>query len=141
MCIRDRFWNKTKCRRFFKLTFSIIIWIITAQEGYRGNSHPSKTNVYLGFGWHWFSRGDNFPCYPLVHAVNIYIIVILLWLWKLASYYLIILVSDVKFENTFFFLNDRYRIYLVLALGVCIILYIVLFVYFILCMICVPATE
>ena len=33
-------------------------------------------------GWHWFSRGDNFPCYPLMQSI---IIIILLY-WMLIQY-------------------------------------------------------
>ena len=31
-----------------------------------GNCHPLKTNVNIGFASVDISRGDNFPCYPLV---------------------------------------------------------------------------
>ena len=46
---------------------------MTEREGNMGNCHPKKTN---GRGWHWFSRVDNFPCYPLVQSI----IIILYWI-------------------------------------------------------------
>ena len=39
-----------------------------------GNCHPEKTNVDRGeaeYDSHWFLRGDNFPCYPLVQSIFI----------------------------------------------------------------------
>ena len=46
---------------------------MTAREGNMGNCHPEKTHVDRGeaeveIG---ISRGDNFPCYPLVQSIII----------------------------------------------------------------------
>ena len=52
------------------LTFNIEYkQILTAREDNMGYCHPEKTNVDRG--GHWFSRGANFPCYPLVQSIFI----------------------------------------------------------------------
>ena len=50
-----------------RLTLVFEGWQFPMYERITWNCHPSKTNV----GWHWFSRGDNFPGYPLVPSIFI----------------------------------------------------------------------
>ena len=48
-----------------------------------GNCHPEKTikcRPRRSRGWHWFSRGDNFPCYFLMQSIFI------LLYWMLIKY-------------------------------------------------------
>ena len=48
-----------------------------------GSCHPEKNQCRLRRSrcWHWFSRGDYFPCFPLVHSLFI----ILYWMFLKTS--------------------------------------------------------
>ena len=50
------------------------------------------------WGWHWFSRGDNFPCYSLVQSI----IILLYWmLFKYITSFIISLVSKLSRTNEY----------------------------------------
>ena len=77
-----------------------VTWeIVTLIKPMSTEAKPRLTLVFEG--WHWFSRGDNFPRYPLVQSIFI----ILYWMWIKYIVYITLGIKTIPVEWIFVFVS------------------------------------